>query len=91
MQTIAEPNTRADYPAIYEETQLWLTNRLSEMLQIAPESVDPEKSLAAYGLGSSQGMELTGDLEQWLGRKLPATLIWDYPTIVSIAEYVSKQ
>jgi acyl carrier protein len=91
MQTTAEPNIRAGSSVIYQETQLWLTTRLSEMLQIAPESVDPEESLAAYGLGSSQSLELTGDLEQWLGRKLPATLIWDHPTIVSIAEYVSKQ
>ena len=54
----------------------WLLVKCAEALGIPPESLDPSAPLSDYGLGSMQAVNLVGDLEEWLGRKLPATLLW---------------
>jgi acyl transferase domain-containing protein len=35
-------------------------------------------------------VELSGDLETWLGLTLAPTLLWDYPTIVRLANYLAE-
>ena len=67
----------------------WLTERISGPLGIRPEEVDIRKPLASYGLGSLQAVRLASELEQWLGRKLPPTLAYDYPTIDALANVLS--
>ena len=32
-----------------------------------------------------EAVSFAGDLEEWLGRDLPATLLWDYPTLAALA------
>ena len=54
------------------------------------ESLDPSAPLTDYGLASIQAVSLVGDLEEWLGRKLPATLLWDYPTLDAIAAELAR-
>ena len=36
-------------------------------------------------------MMLVGDLEEWLGLTLPPTLVWDYPSIAAIADFLLEQ
>ncbi len=67
----------------------WLTERLSGPLGIRPDEVDTRKPLASYGLGSLQAVRLASELEQWLGRKLPPTLAYDYPTVDALANVLS--
>ena len=69
----------------------WLTERISGPLAIRPDEVDTRKPLASYGLGSLQAVRLASELEQWLGRKLPPTLAYDYPTIDALASVLSGQ
>jgi acyl carrier protein len=69
----------------------WLTTRIAEMLSVDKEEIDPGEPFANYGLGSYQGVRVAGDLSDWLERDLPETLIWDYPTIQEMADYLSTQ
>lgn len=72
-----------------ETTREWLVTRLSQRLAIPPEEIDVREPLASYGLSSIEAVVLSGDLEEWLGRELPATLVWDYPTIEKLTDYLS--
>jgi acyl carrier protein len=67
----------------------WLVERLAERLAVSREEVDIREPLANYGLSSKQAVVLSGDLEEWLGRDLPATLLWDYPTIEQVAAHLA--
>ena len=67
----------------------WLTSRVAKMLRVDKDEIDPTERFENYGLGSYQGVMIAGDLSDWLERDLPETLIWDYPTIQEMADYLS--
>ncbi len=72
-----------------EGVQAWLTANLAEALGIDPREIDIHEPLESYGLSSRDAVSLTGDLEDWLSRRVSPTLVWEYPTIEAIAHYLS--
>jgi acyl carrier protein len=68
----------------------WLRTRLAERLGLFPDEIDIDEEFANYGLNSIEAVNLSGDLENFLGRRLPPTLLWDYPTIGAIADYLAE-
>jgi len=73
-----------------EAIQSWLITRIASILEMESASVDPRQPFTYYGLGSVQAVSLTGELEEYLERKLSPTLAWDYPTIELLANYLAK-
>src|ERR1700675_366548 len=69
--------------------QAWLIAKLSERLEIEPGEIDAGELFASYGLGSTEAVSLTGELAEWLGRKLSPALVYEYPTIESLARYLA--
>lgn len=67
----------------------WLISRLAEQLELDPQQIDLQKEFTDYGLNSIEAVSLSGDLENFLGRRLPPTLLWDYPTIETLARYLT--
>ncbi len=55
------------------------------------EALDPQKPLSATGLDSLMAVELRNALNHALGRSLPASLLFDYPTLASLAEFLFKK
>ncbi|MDQ7804456.1 beta-ketoacyl synthase N-terminal-like domain-containing protein [Amycolatopsis sp. A133] len=60
----------------------WLLDTVAEHTG-AP--AEPDRPLGDYGLSSRQAVGITADLEERLGRRLPATLLWESPTIDHLA------
>jgi len=61
---------------------------VAETLELDPGEIDVAIPLDRYGLDSRAAATLAGDLEDWLGRPVSATLVWDYPTIEDISEHL---
>ena len=78
-----EPTTRE------KEIQDWISAAIAQVIKVAPGDIDINISFERYGLDSQAAVELTGDLERWLHRKLPPTLLYDYPTIRSVSAYLA--
>jgi acyl carrier protein len=76
-------------PLTQRQVQAWLVGRVAEVLKVAPESVSPQAVFSELGLSSFQAVELTAELEDFSGREIPATMVYEYPTIEDAAEYVA--
>ena len=72
-----------------KEIEDWMITQLSRLLRVAPHQIDSHQPLARYGLDSMIAAELTADLEDWLHRPLPVTLLEDEQTIEAIARALS--
>src|SRR3954471_24879989 len=72
-----------------ETVRVMLVARLAEARRRPPDAIDVDEPLAAYGLDSLTAIALTGELEQWLECRLSPTLVWDYPTVRALSEYVT--
>ncbi|GAA2441834.1 hypothetical protein GCM10010191_67630 [Actinomadura vinacea] len=67
-----------------------LIEEIARRAGITAAEIDPDRPLEEFGLGSRDAVAVAGGLERMLGRALPATLVWEYPTIgklsVALAE-----
>jgi acyl transferase domain-containing protein/NADPH:quinone reductase-like Zn-dependent oxidoreductase/NAD(P)-dependent dehydrogenase (short-subunit alcohol dehydrogenase family)/acyl carrier protein len=73
-----------------EEIQTWLISQISQYLQIEPGDIDIKEPFTSYGLASRDAIILSGDMEDWLGRQLSPTLLYEYPSIETITEYLVR-
>jgi acyl carrier protein len=77
---------------VYSESDLqtWLVSKLADVMDLKPKGIiDIRESFATYGVDSITGAAIAGDLENLLGCKLPATLLYDYPTIEGLARHLA--
>lgn len=74
-----------------ETLKNWLVQNIAEQCDLDPSEIDVHKPLTNYGLDSIIAFTVVGDLEDHLEIELPATLLWDYPTIEAVAEFVATQ
>jgi len=95
LQTVARETTAhavatlEDEPPTAEDIQLWLVSKVAELVAVDPDEIDIAEPFARFGLDSIAAAGLSGDLEDWLNRRLPPTLIWDYPTIELLAQHLA--
>ncbi|MCY0989540.1 beta-ketoacyl synthase N-terminal-like domain-containing protein [Nannocystis sp. ILAH1] len=68
----------------------WLCQALSRRTKLPAGDIDTRRPLVEYGLDSQTSVELAGELEAALGRRVPATLVWDHPTIDAICTHLSR-
>lgn len=71
-----------------EDITAWLIDWISRELEMDAAGIDPARSLLEYSLSSVTATILVGDLEDWLDLTLPPTLVWDYPSIEAMTEYL---
>jgi acyl carrier protein len=87
MTATATPRSRLVYSA--ERIEAWVVARLARLLRVGFPAVDPRRTFAQFGLDSLQAARLSGDLEDWLGRELSPSLVYDFPTIESLARHLA--
>ena len=86
----AKYDTRKQPPTA-AEIQAWIASYLAQLLEINPDEVDTEIPFDQYGLDSSAAVGMTGDLEDWMGKKIDPTLLYDYPTIQALAQHLAEE
>jgi glutamate-1-semialdehyde-2,1-aminomutase len=64
--------------------QAWLVSNIAERLRVNPQDIEVQQPFSRYGLDSVAAVSLSGELGDWLGRKLSPTLVYDYPTIEAL-------
>ncbi len=77
-------------PRTPEEVQEWFLSYLAETLQIPPDRIDVTAPFEVLGLDSVTAVGMSGDLQGWLGFPVDPTVVFDYPTIESLAGHLAE-
>jgi len=67
----------------------WLVSRLARESGIDADEVDLRQPFASFGVDSARALLLVGDLEVWLGRRVPPIDLWNYPTVEALARHLA--
>jgi acyl carrier protein len=70
------------------EIARWIAERLAAEIEVDPSTIDTSASFATFGIGSATAVALANDIAKLLSVELSATLLWDYPTIEKLSEYL---
>ncbi len=70
------------------EIHAWLTEQIGAILTLPEDEIDPDATFDSFGLASRDAVSLSGDLEDYLNRRLSPTLLYQYPTINQLANHL---
>ncbi|HEV2149465.1 MAG TPA: acyl carrier protein, partial [Longimicrobiaceae bacterium] len=65
--------------------------QVARVLRLAPARVEADRPLRALGLDSLMAIELRNRLEASLGVPVPATAIWNYPTVGALVPFLAQR
>ncbi len=66
----------------------WLRGLLAERLGVGADAIEPEARLNRYGLTSLIASSIVRAIEEHTRRRLPPTLVWDYPTLERLTAFL---
>jgi acyl carrier protein len=66
----------------------WLVREIARVMDINQEAVATNESFSHFGLDSAKAVGLLSRLGEFVGREIPVTLAWKYPTIEALADYL---
>ncbi|MER5385555.1 SDR family NAD(P)-dependent oxidoreductase [Streptomyces sp. NPDC002688] len=62
---------------------------VASLCDVPVDELDDARPLPEYGVTSRDAVDLSGRLEHLLGTCLPATLVWEYPTIGQLLDHLA--
>jgi NAD(P)-dependent dehydrogenase (short-subunit alcohol dehydrogenase family)/acyl carrier protein len=72
-----------------ERLEAFLRSEIGRVLRQAPERIDLRAPFGSLGLDSLMALEVRNRLERALGRSLPVSLVWNYPTVAELAVFLA--
>ncbi len=78
-------------PRSAEEIQDWLIHYLAESLERPKDEIDVTVPFDDFALDSSTAIGMTGELEDWLGKSVDPTQVYDYPTIEKLSQCLADE
>lgn len=69
-----------------EEIQEWIVDYLSKVLETSADEIDITVPFDDFALDSATAIGMTGELEDWLGKPVDPTLVYDYPTVEQFSQ-----
>lgn len=72
------------------EIAQWLVSLLSQILEKNPTDIEQNVRFDRYGIDSVAALSIVDELGKFLKKDLDATMVYDYPTIDTLSEYVAQ-
>ena len=73
------------------ELENWLLKEISVLIEKPVSEIDFEQPFAALGLDSTVIISLTGEMEDLWGLELDPTLVFEYPSIARLLNYLEAE
>ena len=73
------------------EVLSWLTLKFADWLEVSADDLDAQQPIASYGLDSISAVTLSVQLEEELSVELDTAVLWDRPTLESLAEHLTEK
>lgn len=67
---------------------IFVPNSVAKVLKLDQKALELHRPIGDLGLNSLMGIELRNALEKCVGRPLPATLAWTYPTTQAVIDFL---
>ncbi|RYX85072.1 hypothetical protein EON83_07445 [bacterium] len=83
------PPTSNNAPSSHD-IENWLVTNFALVAELPTAEIDVHAPITSLGLESLTLFSLAGDLANWLGYDISATLLWEYPTIHSLANHLGQ-
>ncbi|SBT46860.1 type I polyketide synthase [Micromonospora narathiwatensis] len=80
-----------DGAALHAHLRQRISEQVADETRLPATEVDPHRPLSEMGLDSVMTTRIRSALEREFQLALPATLLWDQPTVGAIAEYVATR
>ena len=77
-------------PTVGRTIQAWLVERIAQQLRKDTEAINIHEPFDGFGLDSIALVSISGELEDWLGQPVSPTLLYSYPTISALGDYLGK-
>ncbi|HEX7312756.1 MAG TPA: SDR family NAD(P)-dependent oxidoreductase [Pyrinomonadaceae bacterium] len=74
-----------------QEARDWLVEHVAEAANVRPREIDVREPFTSYGLTSRDAVGISGELEDWLGAELPPTLLYEHPSVESLARHLAGE
>jgi acyl carrier protein len=72
-----------------ELLESFLRREIGRVLRQAPDRIGAHTPFGSLGLDSLMALEVRNRLERELGRGLPVSVVWNYPTVAELAVFVA--
>ncbi|XXY19860.1 beta-ketoacyl synthase N-terminal-like domain-containing protein [Sorangium sp. So ce216] len=74
----------------YEVLFNYVRGEVSEVLRFDPMKIDPQQGLFQLGMDSIMATQLKRRLEAGIGRRFPATMVFEHPTIRALCDHLAE-
>jgi acyl carrier protein len=71
-----------------DDIRSWLAERVAYYLELPAADIDPDVSVAEYGLDSVFAFVLCGEIEDTLGLSVEPTVVWDFDTLTALTAHL---
>ena len=69
-----------------DEIRGWLVARIARHCRVPENQINPREAIAHYVLDSVSAVTIAMEIQQWLGRAVPQTVLYDSPSLLLLAE-----
>lgn len=90
-QKLAQLSKHASLEEYLHCTRQFVVEQIVRITDMLPESINLAAPLFALGMDSLMSADLVDTLSESLGKKLPATLLFDHPTLDALVAYLLEE
>lgn len=82
------PNSTLLMPKTFNEISDWIVKHISIQAEIDPSEVALDTDIVNFRLDSLILVNITTDLEEWIGMELSPSIFWEMGTIAATTQWI---